>query len=119
MKKIACYLLIVWFALLSNSAYARVAADAAHDAEHAAHMHGSSSHTASDVDADHADTCSQSHCGHGHGVGLVMPVRSYPKAEVSAGVPISGGCWASAATNNNIERPKWLFTTPTVVSLLT
>ena len=119
MKKIVCYLLIVWFAFLSSSAYAGVATDAVHEAEHAANMHGSSSHTASDVDVNHAEACSQSHCGHGHGVGFVMPIGSCPKADVSAGVPMSNGCWASAAANNNIERPKWLFTTPAVVSLLT
>ena len=123
MRKLICYLLIVWLALVSGGASAHGASDAAHEALHAAHTHQLSSHTPASADneqlqADHANACNQSQCGHGHCAGLLMPPGAPPKVADAASVPLSRGCWASAAIVNNIERPKWPFTTPAVVSLL-
>ena len=119
MKKFICYLLIVWLALMSGGANAHSTSDAAHETEHAVQVQTVSSDTPNSADSDHADACSQSHCGHGHSTGMLMPMGTCPKVDVVTALRTASSCWASAAKTNNIERPKWLFTTYTVVSLLT
>ncbi len=47
-----------------------------------------------------------------------MPLGACLRVGAAATTPMSRSCWASAAIVNNIERPKWPFTTPAVVSLL-
>jgi hypothetical protein len=128
-KKLVCYLLIVWLALMAGGANAYATTDAEHVAPHS-HDHASEDkhdHTAPpDVamqapatqDASHADTCSQSHCGHGHATGLLAPHGTSVKTDLLTAAPTSRASWASSAITSNIERPKWPFTTPDVVSLL-
>ena len=123
MTKLICRLLIVWLALVSGGASAHRASDAAHEAAHAAHTQTFSSPTPASADsdhmqADHANACNQSQCGNGHCAGLLMPLGAPQKVAAAASVPLSRGCWASAAIVNNIERPNWPVTTPAVVSLL-
>jgi hypothetical protein len=128
-KKLVCYLLIVWLALMASGANAYSTSDAEHVAPHA------HDHTAQDThdhqpqldvaiqspttqDASHADTCSQSHCGHGHATGLLAPHGTSIKTDRLNAAPTSRASWASSAITANIERPKWPSTTPAVVSLL-
>ena len=117
-KKLICYMLMAWLALMSGGANAHSTSDAAHEAEHATQVHTISSDTVKSMEADHTDACSQSHCGHGHSTGMLMPVGAQPKVDAACIVPTSTSCWASSAIANNIERPKWPTTTPAVVSLL-
>lgn len=128
-KKIVCYLLIVWLTLMSGGANAHATQDAAHKATHA-HDHASHSESiqpaANDIpaaqaakpEATHADVCSQSHCGHSHAAGLVAPHTAFVKSGATNCGPTSSAQWASSALPSSIDRPKWLLTTPTVVSLL-
>jgi hypothetical protein len=128
-KNLACYLLIVWLALMSAGANAYATTDPEHVAPHT-HSHAfqdTHDHTPPpDVaiqaptaqDASHADTCSQSHCGHGHPTGLLAHYGTSVKTDLLTAAPISHPSWASSAITSNIERPKWPFTTPAVVSLL-
>jgi hypothetical protein len=128
-KKLMCYLLIVWLALMSGGANAHAAKEAAHEASHT-HDHPSqkmqSQSAALDISADavtaadvsHTDTCNQSHCGHGHATGMLTRHNRYANTDVNAVVPTSRESWASSSVTSNIERPKWIFTTPAVVSLL-
>lgn len=128
-KKLICHFLIVWMALFAGGANAHGISDLAHEAEHAGHTHSTSVDSSIEVSADRANadrasadivkTCSQSHCGHGHSTGMLMLPSTCIKMDVVADAPLSSSCWASAAVTDNIERPKWLATTPAVVSLLT
>lgn len=122
MKKLICHLLIVWLALISGSVAAHATIEAAHDVGHAvahAHADDAGSDQAHHADPDHPDTCNQSHCGHGHNTGVFTALKAFPKAQAASNAPLASNIWASSAIHNNIERPKWQATTPTVVSLLT
>ena len=128
-KKLICHFLIVWMALFAGGANAHGISESAHEAEHAGHAHSTSVDSSIEVSADRANadrasadivkTCSQSHCGHGHSTGMLMLPSTCIKMDAVADAPLSSSCWASAAVTDNIERPKWLATTPAVVSLLT
>jgi hypothetical protein len=123
-KKLICHLLIVCLALMSGAVAAHATYEAAHDLGHAvAHAHvgeigDAGSDQASHADADHPDTCNQSHCGHGHNTGLFTTFKACPKAQAASNAPLARNIWASSTIHNNIERPKWQVTTPAVVSLL-
>lgn len=127
-KKLICHFLIVWMALFAGGANAHGISDLAHGAEHAGHAHSTSVDASIEVSADRANadrasadivkTCSQSHCGHGHSTGMLMLPSACIKMDAVADAPLSSNRWASAAIADNIERPKWLLTTPAVVSLL-
>lgn len=131
-KKIMCCLLVVWLALFSGGANAHPAQDAVHDSSamhnHAAHsmqipvVAGNSASAASAADtapdANHAEVCSQSHCGHGHSAGLLTPHNAFVKVRETRCVPASPVQWSSSPIASNIDRPKCLLTTSTVVSLL-
>ena len=127
-KKLICHFLIVWMALFAGGANAHGISDLAHGAEHAGHAHSTSVDASNEVSADRANadrasadivkTCSQSHCGHGHSTGMLMLPSACIKMDAVADAPLSSNRWASAAIADNIERPKWLLTTPAVVSLL-
>ena len=127
-KKLICHFLIVWMALFAGGANAHGISDLAHGAEHAGHAHSTSVDASIEVSADRANadrasadivkTCSQSHCGHGHSTGMLMLPSACIKMDPVADAPLSSNRWASAAIADNIERPKWLLTTPAVVSLL-
>ena len=131
-KKLICYFLIVWMAFFAGGANAHGISDLAHGTEHAGHTHNTSVDlsfepsvdlAADRVNADQAGadidkTCSQSHCGHSHSTGLLMLPTAWIKMDGAADSPLSSSRSASAAITYNIERPKWQFTTPAVVSLL-
>lgn len=131
-KKLICHFLIVWMALFAGGANAHGISDLASGAEHAGHAHNTKVDLSVDpsieVSAERANTdqastdlgktCSQSHCGHGH-TGMLMLAKTWIKMDVVAELAFSSSRWASAAIADDIERPKWLFTTPAVVSLLT
>lgn len=134
MKKLVCYFLLVWLALIAGGANAHITSDATHEAEHAAHVHTttgdastsnasngdeSSSDESGSADASLSEACSQSHCGHNHGTALPTSPGAHAKVNSHVDAPKSSSCWASAAITDNIERPKWPFTTHAVVSLLT
>ena len=132
-KKLICHFLFVWMALFAGGANAHGISDLAIGAEHAGHAHSPKVDLSVDprievsadlVNTDQASTdigktCSQSHCGHGHNTGMLMLANTSIKMDAVAGVAFSSSRWVSAAITDNIERPKWLFTTPAVVSLLT
>jgi hypothetical protein len=110
---------MAWMALMSGGVNAHSISDAAHEVEHAAQTQTTSIDAPVNLDTEHTDACSQSHCGHGHSTAMLMPVGAQVKADAIFIVPTSTSRWASSAVANNIERPKWLFSTPAVVSLLT
>ena len=74
--------------------------------------------TAVAVEANHADTCNHSHCGHGHTAGFLTPYSSYADSGAATALAAAGTSAKSSHIANNIERPKWPFTTPAVVNLL-
>lgn len=123
-KRFICQLLIVWLALLSGGAYAHAAADAArelgHIAAHAveAQLTGAEATDQSGMTQEHGhtDSCSHSHCGHGHATGMLA--AEFRSTDASVGAPLpTPQAWASREQPNNIERPKWSFTTSSVVNL--
>ena len=125
-KNLLCHLLIVWMAFMSGGATAHAIQDFAHEAmhvqthtQHVSQNQALDNETATTADTNHADTCTQSHCSHGHTTGLPTPYGACVKANSSALAPTSRFNWVSNPTVNNIERPKWPFTTPAVVNLLT
>ena len=135
MKRFICHFLIVWLALLSGGAHAHAHAQPhAHAAGHAA-VHGAKVQAANadigasatlsqatekiDVTSEksHTDACSLSHCGHAHVTGMLPTAgRNLDDSPGSAALPVRQP-WASGELPNNIERPKWDHTTPTVVNL--
>ncbi|MGQ2979768.1 MAG: hypothetical protein ACT6Q9_08760 [Polaromonas sp.] len=125
MKRFICHFLIVWLALLSGGAHAHAAADAAQELGHiAAHAVEAQLAIAQDAeksrathDHGHAETCSLSHCGHGHATGM-LPNAHLQLGAAPASAPLpTQQAWASREQPNSIERPKWAFTTPAVVNL--
>lgn len=122
MRKIVCNLLIVWLVLMSGSVAAHATIEAAHDVGHAA-THALAQDAGSDetshTNADHPDTCNQSHCNYAQNPGLFASLKTCPKTEATSNAPRASNIWASSALRNNIERPKWPHATPAVVSLLT
>ncbi len=125
-KKLLCHLLIVWLALMSGGATAHAIEDFAHEAMHAqthtqhvSQNQAFDSETATTADTNHADTCTQSHCSYGYTTGMLRPYKTCVKADAAVLIPISNLSRAGNPTANTLERPKWLFTTPAVVSLLT
>lgn len=124
-KKIMCYLLMVWLALVSVGANAHASIGAAHATWHThAHTTQKTQHHAAAVpqalstDTSHADTCNHSHCGHGHAAGMLGHQGTSVETDATAALPVSHANWASGPISSNIERPKWSVTTPAVVSLL-
>lgn len=66
---------------------------------------------------EHSESCSLSHCGHGHATGM-LPAVPFRLSDVPAGAPLPRAqAWASREQPNTIERPKWVPTTSPVVSL--
>ena len=135
-KNLLRYFLMMVFVLMAGSANAHGVMDTAPVAAHG-HSHIQNNHhthqyalpdaqhllaaadSVAPVEAHHIDTCSHSHCGHNHAAGLMEMHSAYMTAGAAIAVPTSSASWASSAITDNIERPKWLFTTPAVVSLLT
>ena len=124
-KRLVCHFLIVWLALLSGGAHAHAAADAAQEVGHiAAHAmeaqlavaHGADTSVAAH-EHGHSESCSLSHCGHGHATG--MPAGAGLRfSDASVGAPLpTAPSWVSREQADSIERPKWRFTTPAVVNL--
>ena len=129
-----CHFLIVWLTLLAGGAHAL--ADARHDASHvldtAAAVTSQSASTAlsaadtqaptvQELEASHdkaqSESCSHSHCGHGHATGMLpTPQASLPDACRDMALTRYPQ-WASGEFATHIERPKWSHATPAVVSL--
>ncbi len=124
-KRFICHFLIVWLALLSGGAHAHAAADAAQELGHIA-AHAVEAQLAGAQDAEpsavthehgHTESCSLSHCGHGHATGMLANANLYlGDAPASAALP-TPQAWVSREQASSIERPKWAFTTPAVVNL--
>jgi hypothetical protein len=120
-KKMACYLLLAWLTLMSGGAYA-----------HALHAHDQPApvsqsqmqtpslvlNSAPEAHISQVDSCNHTHCGHGHAVGMLTAQNTNPKTDAKTAPPSSRASWVSSLIASNIERPKWLLTTPAVVSLL-
>lgn len=125
-KRLVCHFLIVWLTLLSGGAYAHAAADAAQELGHiAAHAveaqlevaDGTDARSYADQGPGHSETCSQSHCGHGHTTGMVTTADERFNDAVAGDARPSPKFWASCEQPNSIERPKWSTTTSLVVNL--
>jgi hypothetical protein len=124
-KRFICHFLIVWLALLSGGAHAHATADAAQEVGHIA-AHAIEAQLAAADGADpsmaahehcHSESCSLSHCGHGHATGMLASAElRFSAAGVGAPLPTPPS-WASREQPNSIERPKWTLTTPAVVNL--
>ena len=116
---------MAWLAVMSGAATAHATAEAAHPsshthdhAPHAAEHDAFPTEEAAANDASHVDTCQQGHCGHGHTTGVLAANRAFNQADALTAAPSSHASWVSSPITANIERPKWLVTTPAVVSLL-
>ena len=127
MKRLVCYLLIVWLTVMSGgasaSAIGKVDQSTAYTHDHAApEVHSNSNSAAPDpfaaADCGHSDACNHSHCGHHHAAGLLTRHGSAIKENIPSNAPTSTTSWASSGITSNIERPKWILTTPAVVNLL-
>lgn len=124
-----CHFLIVWLAVLAGGAHAHAAADAAHEVSHIA-LQATELHAVNDratpgqaekIDKahgnEHTESCALSHCGHGHATGI-LPDVPCGLSDVTAGAPLpKADAWVSREQPNNIERPKWVHTTSSVVNL--
>lgn len=120
-KKMACYLLLVWLTLMSGGAYA-----------HALHTHDQSAqvsqsqvqapslaaNAAPEADTSHFDSCNHTHCGHGQAAGMLAAQSTPLRTDAKTAAPSSHASWVSSLIASNIERPKWRVTTLVVVSLL-
>ena len=123
-KKLVYCLLIMWSALLSMGANAhatlQTAPAAAHAYDHVSlttQHHVAAAEGIAAVDAKHSDTCSHSHCGHGHATGIASGLYAWVKNNDPTTAPATRVSWLSSAVTDNIERPKWHRTTTAVVSL--
>lgn len=137
-KNLVCYLLIAGTALISGGANAHMLSvdhhshevSSASDHDHNDHGHeekftAESSDTLADsskLDANNSETLTHAHYSHGHShhhaSGLPASCDLLAAIEPQSLKPISYLPFVSSAISNNIERPKWLVTTPPVVSLL-
>lgn len=129
-----CHFLIVWMTLLAGGAHAL--ADARHEAshvpvtavvmptEHAStdrHAAANEAQAATDLevsqDKAQSETCSHSHCGHGHATGMLPALQTSLPAAGRDMALSRHARWSSSIFTTNIERPKWSLTTPAVVNL--
>lgn len=120
-KRFICHFLIVWLALLSGGAHAHAAADAAQELGHiAAHaieaQQAGEEQAGTPHDHGHSESCSQSHCGHGHATGMLAAHLRFSDASAVTPLPTQQA-WTGREQPNAIERPKWSSTTSTVVNL--
>lgn len=122
-KKILCQLLIGWLALVSSGVHALTLNDAAHEAAHSQCQGEQVSlnqtaelDTVTKSEDTHSDTCIHVNCGHASA--LLAPLGASTSAEALTAVPVFHRRWFSNALSSNIERPKWVLTTPAVVSRL-
>ena len=125
-KRLVCHFLILWLVLQSGGAYAHAATDAAQELSHVvAHAteaqlavtDGTDARSYADQSHGHSETCSQSHCGHGHTTGMLTTADlRFSDAVAGAALP-SPKFWVSHEHPNSIERPKWSTTTSSVVNL--
>ena len=140
MKKLVCYFLIVWLALMAGGANAHThSADMhshdvihAHDHDHD-HDHNNSVlanvgetsllEDASTLDADYSEKLNKVHPCHSHthhhAAGLPSCHDMLAVADLPSLTPVFSQRFACTALANDVERPKWPFTTPAVVSLWT
>jgi hypothetical protein len=121
-KKLICSLLIGWLVLMAVGVNAHGVSDLAHEIEHSGHLHAPSASASADADTDRASAdpvkaCSQSHCDHGHSIGLLIQPSNHHKLDAISDAPKTSRHWASANVSDTIERPKWISTTPAVVNL--
>ena len=132
-KKLVCYMLIVWLALMAGGANAHThSADMhSHDVIHA-HDHdksvlanigeSTSLEDASTLDADYSEKLNKVHSCHSHthhhAAGLPSCHDMLAVADLPSLTPVFSQRFACIALANDVERPKWPFTTPAVVSLL-
>ncbi len=119
-----CYLLLVWMTLMSIGVNAHVNSYDAHETFHIQDQafqeaqNQATTDAITPADASHTDICYQSHCGHGHTTGMLNGNGVCIKTDTAATVPTHRASWASSPIACDIERPKWPFTTPAVVNLL-
>ena len=116
---------MVWLTLVSGGASAQILDSAEHEAwsgqAHAAHGVQAltiDAQTRDSADAGHVDACNQAHCGHCHTNCMFTPRDAFVGADSLAGIPSHSPYWVSHAISDNIDRPKWLSSSPIVVSLL-
>lgn len=96
-----------------------------HDHDHAPEAEANATSTLADgskLDANNTEILTQAHYGHGHShnhaAGLPASCDLHASVESPSVKPVAYLPIVISAINNNIERPKWLVTTPAVVSLL-
>lgn len=124
-KNLICILASIWLTFMSAGAYAHAANDAERKAEYTnVHAAQKNQKDAAAFDApasagvSHFESCNHSHCGHGHLAGPLAQDRSCGNTDTAISAPSACTNWATSHIVNNIERPKWPFTTPVVVNLL-
>ena len=132
-KKLTCYLLIVWLALMSGGVNAHAHSFEHHSHEaHNTHDHETNSQAMTDeantlaepsrLDNNNIENLTQAHYNQGHShhhaTGLPSSCDVLTEADPPSLKPVFYLALSSSAITNNIERPKWNVTTPAVVSLL-
>jgi hypothetical protein len=128
-KRLMFFFLIVWLAFMSGGANAHTTTNAEHLAVHAHDLVSQDRHkhkpqaevviqAPTTQDADCTDCCSQVHCEKCHATYLLTPHSSIFNTNRLNTAPRFHLSSASSAVTANIERPKWSYTTPAVVSLL-
>lgn len=124
-KNLVCYFLIVWLTLVAGGVIAQATKDSPNQASHthdhtlqATKKQAIAFEFTATLEVNHADVCSQSHCGHGHATGLLAPHGVCVITEALSAIPKTRTSWVSNPRTTDIERPKWLSTTYAVVNLL-
>ncbi len=120
-KRIACYLLLVWMTLLSTGGHAHGifesshhgSGHAPHETQHTPLLLSETLAEAVDGAAEVAhDACDHAHCGHPHGASLLR-AHGFKLQLVSDGqIPAAPRVQLPSTPPNEIERPKWSLTTP-------
>jgi hypothetical protein len=128
-KRLMFFFLIVWLSFMSGGANAHTTTNPEHLAVHALELvsqdrleHKPQAEVVIQApttqDADCTDCCNQVHCEKCHATYLLTPHSSIFNTNRLNTAPRFHLISVSSAVTANIERPKWSYTTPAVVSLL-
>ena len=124
-KRIWLMFLTIWLTCVFVGMDAHALSGATHETEHshiaAAPEHQHIDASSSDGNASSGDStedCDQRHCGHCHAIGAL--IKQDGRVAIVGSTQIFNTLLGHRGTpiSADIERPKWFFTTPVVVSRL-
>ncbi len=114
-NRIACFLLMLCMMLMSVGAHAH---GTVHLSDNVGHSHAShapepsaDAQTLEQTDPSH-DGCLHAHCGHSHSAALAGVERAKLQIPGNEPAPQVASSGFTSTPPDEIERPKWQFTTP-------